>query len=117
LQAFDDRIPVFNSSPKASEYRLMVKPISLLCLNIPSYMGGVMDMWGKSKKRSPILKETMVVKGKKKKKYVYLKNEQSMNDGSLEFLSFTSKIRMGMLERAFRGGGKRTAQGKRVLRV
>ncbi len=81
---------------------LTINPINLICLNIPSYAGGIAHMWNKSSIHSPIVHNGEKVRYEKK---------QEMGDGEVEFLSFTGKIKFGVLERLLTGGGKRVAQG------
>lgn len=82
---------------------LTINPINLIALNIPSYMGGITNMWDKSGQDVPIgiPEEKLKIGGL-----------QDMGDGKLEFLSFTDNIRFGVLERLLTGGGKRVAQGR-----
>lgn len=94
------RTLVFNSS------NLKINPLNLLCMNINAYMGGVKDMWNNAKQEAPFgeyLNQDTI------KKYTL---DQNIDDGILEFLSFTSRIKFGMLERMCRGWGKRMCQGK-----
>lgn len=86
------------------ERTLTINPINLIALNIPSYMGGIANMWGKASSKAPI---------KSSGGAINYSNKQDMGDGELEFLSFTSKLRFGVLERLLTGGGKRVAQGSR----
>lgn len=81
---------------------LTINPINLIALNIPSYMGGITNMWDKSGQDVPI-----GIPGEK----LRIGGLQDMGDGKLEFLSFTDNIRFGILERLLTGGGKRVAQG------
>ena len=89
---------------KTSE--LKINPLNILCMNIPAYMGGVTDMWNHSKQEAPYRD---VNNPTKMKSYTL---EQNIDDGILEFLSFSGKISFGMLERICRGWGKRMCQGK-----
>lgn len=82
---------------------LTINPINLIGLNIPSYMGGIQNMWDKADIHAPI-------KALGSEKVKYEKN-QDMGDGEIEFLSFTGNLRFGVLERLLTGGGKRVAQG------
>lgn len=67
----------------------------LVCLNSISYMAGVMDCWETSK----------VGLNEKAPKF----EKQKIDDGKIEFLSYTSEIILGM-EKFFRTG-YRVAQG------
>lgn len=88
--------------PAEGTKRLKIDPINLIILNIDSYMAGIRNMWDKSSKSN-------TVEGQTHK----LDHKQSISDGQIEFLSFTNRIRFGVLERLFTGGGKRVAQGKK----
>lgn len=87
---------------------LTINPINLIALNIPSYMGGITNMWDKSGQDVPI-----GIPGEK----LRIGGLQDMGDGKLEFLSFTDNIRFGVLERLLTGGGKRVAQGMTDLLI
>lgn len=82
---------------------LTINPINLIALNIPSYMGGVQNMWNKSGKTVPI------------DSGVTFEKKQDFGDGNIEFLSFTDRFRFGLFERLITGGGKRVAQGRLEL--
>ena len=81
---------------------LMISPINIIGLNIPSYMGGIADMWNKSSKDSPI---------KSGDGAPQVTSKQEMGDGMLEFLSFNNNLSFGVFERLMTGGGSRVAQG------
>lgn len=55
---------------------------NLLALNINSFMGGVTDIWRKSKAK-PSLDNTKF-------------EEQKNDDGKIEFISFEGSVSMGM---------------------
>ena len=92
--------PVFQTSKP--DKVLTINPINLIALNIPSYMGGIKNMWDKSDVNVPIKAGSEKIK---------IDRKQDMGDGILEFLSFTGNLRFGVLERLLTGGGKRVAQG------
>jgi len=81
---------------------LTVNPINLIALNIPSYMGGIRNMWDKSKTTIPIKHGSKISDHEK----------QDFSDGKIEFLSFEGKVTFGVFERIFTGGGKRITQGE-----
>ena len=93
---------VFNTA------NMKVDPLNILCMNIPAYMGGVVDMWNHSKEEAPF---NEIGHPDRVKKFTL---DQNIDDGILEFLGFTSKIKFGMLERVCRGWGKRLCQGKLI---
>lgn len=66
-------------------------------------------MWDKSNKDVPI-KERGV--SQKQNRKVGIHQPQDFSDGLLEFLSFETKVKFGVMERLFTGGGKRITQGK-----
>lgn len=92
---------IFRTGDK-KDSTLLISPINLIALNIPSYMGGVADMWNRAGHEAPIKSPEGKIK---------LTDKQEMGDGILEFLSFTGNLRFGIFERLLRGGGKRIAQG------
>jgi Diacylglycerol kinase accessory domain/Diacylglycerol kinase catalytic domain len=92
---------IFRTGTK-KDCTLMISPINIIGLNIPSYMGGIANMWDKASQNAPIKSADGNVK---------LTNKQDMGDGELEFLSFTGNLRFGVFERLITGGGKRVAQG------
>lgn len=81
---------------------LAINPVNIIGLNIPSYGGGVKNMWNESPTETPITTGDH-------KKY-RIGGTQDIGDGKLEFLTFTDKLTFGM-ERTFQGGGLRIAQG------
>lgn len=85
---------------------LEIDPLNLLCMNIPAYMGGVTDMWNNSKIKAPYKDYG------ESTQYKEYPLKQSIDDGSIEFLSFDSKIGFELLERINGGWGKRMCQGK-----
>lgn len=86
-----------------SNKTLMIAPINIIGLNIPSYGGGIANMWDKASQKAAVkAKEGHQVKPTTK---------QDMGDGELEFLSFKNNITFGIFERLLTGGGSRVAQG------
>lgn len=74
-------------------------PVTMLCLNIPSYSGGAGDVWGHCEGKAG-------VEGGRQELH-----EQKMGDEEIEVLAFSSILGMGN-ERFVPGQASRVAQGK-----
>ena len=97
--------------------KIQGNPVSLLCLNINSYMGGGSDVWRECRGIDEIFNLNRCLKFDNLKGKVGVQKEsitnfesQNFSDGKLEFLTFSSTMGMAK-ERIFKGQAKRVGQG------